>query len=110
MKAVIFNDTRVDWTLHAASDQGVNGETRIPRRSAVTFEGPDGSEVFVKVWGRMAMVRFVAEGTAMTLVPIRRGSPGRTATGGRMPSDAERMNIEASAGLYGAVRDIRRGI
>lgn len=88
MRAVVFNDTRVDWTLHAASDRGVNGETRIPRGFTVTFEGPDGSEVFVKVWGKMAMVKFVASDTAMSLVPIRRGTPGR-GRARRMPSDAE---------------------
>lgn len=103
MRVIIFNDTRLDWTLHSASDRGINGENHIPKNSAITFEGPEGSEVFVKVWGKAVMVRFVAPGTAETLVPLRRGSPSRS-------RDAERMNTEASAGLYGAVRDIRRGI
>ena len=107
MKVVVFNDTRVNWLLHSGSERGINGERKIPRQSAVTFEGTDGAEVFVKVWGKVVMVRFIAPGTAEAMVPIRRGTPGRGRS--RMPSDTERMDIEARAGLHGAVRDIRRG-
>ena len=97
MRVVVFNDHRVDWKLHAGSEQGINGETHIPAHSAVTFEGPDGSEVFVKVWARMVLA----------MPPRRRQFPPHPrSVARRTPSDSERMNIEASAGLYGAVRDL----
>jgi hypothetical protein len=57
MKITLFNDTHEDWSLHIGSERGVNGESRIPQRNAVTFEGPDGCDVFVKVWGSCALVR-----------------------------------------------------
>ncbi len=104
MKVVVFNDTRVDWTLHSGSERGANGENRIPKHSGVTFVGPDGDEVFVKVWGKVVMVRFYKTSGVMSFT-----APPRSRRA-RMPSDAMRMNIEASANLYGTVRDIRRGI
>ena len=59
MKVTVFNDTRVDWELHAASERGSNKEHRIPKHGAVEFEVPENNDVFVKVWGRMAMVQYV---------------------------------------------------
>jgi hypothetical protein len=74
MKITLFNDTRVDWSLHIGSEYGVNGEQRIPKGGHVTFEAPDDHDVFVKVWGRMAMVRF-AEEAAVPRRPPRPKSP-----------------------------------
>lgn len=108
MRVVVFNDHRVDWKLHAGSEQGINGETHIPAHSGVTFEGPDGSEVFVKVWARMVMVRF--EGDAMALAPVAPPPEfpphPRSRRRSSMPTDSERMNIEAEAGWHSAVRDL----
>lgn len=60
MKVTVFNDTRVDWVLHIGSERGSKGERRIPKRDAVEFEVPEDNDVFVKVWGKMAMVRYVS--------------------------------------------------
>lgn len=57
-KVTVFNDTQVDWPLHIGSMRGSKGEDCIPQRSAVDFEAPDGSDMFVKVWDSMAMVRY----------------------------------------------------
>lgn len=99
MRVTVFNDTRVDWPLHTGSERGVNGETRIPKRASVAFEVPDGHDVFVKVWGKMVMVRFAEEGAVPRTPPRPRRS--------RPLTDGERMNMEANIGLYGAVRDLQ---
>jgi hypothetical protein len=74
MQITVFNDTCVDWGLHAGSERGINGERDISKHGAVVFEVPDGSDVFVKVWGRMAMVRYGGESVAVR--PVRAFSPG----------------------------------
>ena len=58
MKITVFNDTSEDWKIHIGSSQGVNGEHEIPKQSFVNFEGPDKSELFLKVWDNLVMVRF----------------------------------------------------
>lgn len=99
MRVVVFNDTRVDWTLHTRSERGAKGENCIPKHSGVIFEGPDGSEAFVKVWGKVVMVRFVRPGELMpTGVPPHRRISSRSHRS-RMLSDAERMDIEHQRAL-----------
>lgn len=92
MKIVVFNDTRVTWRLHANSERGVLGENKIPKHSAVTFEGP--GEVFVKVWGTMVMVCFSPPGVALP-----------TGRWPRLPSETARRREELRAGLHAARRD-----
>lgn len=58
MRITVFNDTREDWSIHSNSVQGVNGEHQIPKGGLVAFEGPDRSEIFVKVWHNVVMVCF----------------------------------------------------
>ena len=50
MKIKVFNDTKEDWLIHYGSVFGSNGECRIPAHQFVEFEGPDNSELFLKVW------------------------------------------------------------
>lgn len=69
MKVTIFNDTRVSWRLHVGSERGNNGERDILKQSGVEFEVPEGKDVFVKVWGKMAMVRYGGEPLAVRSVP-----------------------------------------
>lgn len=58
MRITVFNDTSQDWSIHTGSTQGADGESSIPKGGIVTFEGPDKSELFVKVWNDVVMVRF----------------------------------------------------
>ncbi len=69
MKVTVFNDTGVNWLLHSGSERGVNGEWNIPKHSGVGFEVPDGRDVFVKVWGHSAMVRYDGGELATTRRP-----------------------------------------
>jgi len=59
MKITVYNDTGQDWVMHATSEKGANGETRIPHQSMVNFEvsEPHTREVFIKVWDNTLLVR-----------------------------------------------------
>ncbi len=54
----MFNDTGVDWNIHSGSVQAVSGTLRILRHSSADFDGPNGSDPFIKVWNGVVMVYF----------------------------------------------------
>ena len=79
MKIKVFNDTKEDWLLHSGSALGINGECRIPAHQFVEFEGPDNSELFLKVWeaiekpkhqSPVVMVRFDKRATPPGIHPV----------------------------------------
>lgn len=72
MKFTVYNDTCEDWVMHASSEKGVNGEQRIPRQSAVSFEvsEPHTREVFIKVWDNTVMVRVGPDLRSRLAAPI----------------------------------------
>ncbi len=58
MRIKVFNDTEMDWHIHSNSALAVGGSSRILRHTSATFEGPDRSDPFIKVWNGVVMVRF----------------------------------------------------
>ena len=58
MRVTVFNDIEMDWSIHSDSVQAVSGTRRILRHSSADFDGPNGSDPFIKVWNGVVMVRF----------------------------------------------------
>lgn len=70
MRITVFNDTSEDWSLHIGSARGTNDESQIRAHQFVDFEGPNDSELFVKVWNGVVMVRFTKREVDLSKRPL----------------------------------------
>lgn len=72
MRITVFNNTEMNWSFHSSSVLPLDGSSQIPRHTGTEFEGPDGSEPFIKVWEGVVMVRFEERVEWGRLVPAKR--------------------------------------